>query len=258
MFVCVTSAVNIAFGSGMRFSSVDACFSKHSMYRQGYLHVLTTRDGNNKMLPLAWAYCETESGDTYTWFAKQCHDAGLGRYLNKKSVVFSDRKKGVDKFFETFRAYHGQCFKHIIENCKDHCKGTGTTFNEEMAWNMRSANTKHEFEVWAQKIRATCPAAAHYFTTQVDHEHAYQYALNEKGVATHGFKTSQIVECTNAVFVPASHLAPYRGNNEFLAWMGKRYGERLDTITKWIDDKNHILTPFTHNEFIIQVCVLLL
>ena len=49
----------------------------------------TSGDGNNRILPLAWAVCETESKDTYAWFAQQCYDAGLGRYLNGKSVVFS-------------------------------------------------------------------------------------------------------------------------------------------------------------------------
>ena len=78
---------------------------------------------------------------------------------------------------------------------------------------MRSADTKHEIEDWVRKISSTCPLGAQYFVTSVDHQHAYQYALNEKGVATHGFKTSQIVECANGVFVPARAHTPYRANN---------------------------------------------
>lgn len=253
MFVCVASALNIAYGSGMKFSAVDACYSRHSMYRQGYLHLLTTRDGNNKVLPLAWAWCETESGPTYEWFAAQCVAAGLGRYLNGKSVIFTDRCKGVNKFFDSFQAYHGHCFQHIMENCKKHLKGTGTTIADEMAWNMRNADTKPEFDKWVEMIRLTCPAAAHYFLTKVEHEHAYQYALNEKGVATHGFKTSQITECLNGVFVEARTQTPYRGNNMVLRWIGKEYENRLVTITKWIVEGKHILTPYAHKEFDIQV-----
>ena len=252
MFVSVASALHIAFGCGMRFSAVDACFSKHSMYRQGYLHLLTTRDGNNRVLPLAWAWCETESGDTYNWFAQQCYEAGLGRYLNKNSVVFSDRMKGVNEFFGWFEAYHGHCFQHIIGNAKAHCRGTGTTFADELAWNMRHAHTKHAFDVHLAAIRVSSPAAAHYFETQVEHERAYQYALNDKHVATHGFKTSQIVECTNGVFVEARQHTPYRANNMILSWMGKQYDERLLEITKWLD-KSHLLTPYAHREFSIQV-----
>ena len=252
MFISVASALNIAFGCGMRFSAVDACYSRHSMYRQGYLHLLTTKDGNNKCLTLAWAWCETESADTYTWFAQQCWDAGLHRYLNEHSVVFSDRQKGIDSFFERFRAYHGHCFNHIITNAKTHCKGSGTTFSDEMAWNMRNAPTKAQFERHLQVIRDICPQGAHYFDTMVDHDHAYQYRFNENKVATKGFKTSQIVECQNGVYIPARLHAPYRSNNMILADIGKEYDLRLETITKWLE-QGHILTPWAHHQFQMQV-----
>ena len=252
IFVSVASALNIAFGTGMRFSAVDACYSRHSMYRQGYLHLLTTRDGNNKVLPLVWAFCETESADTYEWFAQQCIAAGLGRYLNNKSVVFSDRMKGIDAFFEAFQAYHGHCFKHIIENAKQHCKGTGLTFPDALAWAMRNANTKPEFEAVLASIRTICPPAALYFNTKVVHEHAYQYALNDNKVATHGFKTSQIVECANGVFVKARLHTPYRANNMILGWIGKKYDERLRKISAWME-QGHLLTPYAHKMFAIQV-----
>ena len=72
MFVSVGTAIQVAYGIGMKFSAVDAAFSKHTIYHDGYFHLLTTRDGNNRVLPLAWALCETESGDTYEWFAEKC------------------------------------------------------------------------------------------------------------------------------------------------------------------------------------------
>ena len=125
----------------MRFSAVDASFSKHTIWRDGYFHLLTTRDGDNRMLPLAWALCETESGDTYKWFAEKCTEAGLSRYLNNASIIFSDRQKGLHKFHEAYRSFVGSCFKHIIENCRKHIKGTGYTFPESMEWVLQSAPT---------------------------------------------------------------------------------------------------------------------
>ena len=44
--------LHIAFGCGVRFSVVDAAFSKYTVYREGYLHLLTTRYGNNKTIAL--------------------------------------------------------------------------------------------------------------------------------------------------------------------------------------------------------------
>ena len=108
--------IQVAYGIGMKFSAVDAAFMKHTIYREGFLHLLTTRDGDNKVCPLAWAMCETESGDTYSWFAQKCHEAGLSRYLNRGSVVFSDRQKGIEKFPESFTAFNcGYLANHWVD-----------------------------------------------------------------------------------------------------------------------------------------------
>ena len=160
--------------------------------------------------------------------------------------------KGLPAFFERFNAAQGQCFKHIIENCRKHIHGTGRTFDDKLAWSMRNAPTEDGFLAGLQVIRAQCPAAAHYFATRVDHSKAYQYALNAKGVATHGFKTSQIVECVNGVFTEARHHAPYRFNNHVLAWLGNQFDKRLKEITKWVND-GHLLTPYAHRLFRLQV-----
>ena len=71
---------HVAYGCGMKVSAVDAAFSKHSVYREGYLHLLTTKDGDNKTIALAWAICETESGDTYDYFLL-LHQVPRGRFV---------------------------------------------------------------------------------------------------------------------------------------------------------------------------------
>ena len=58
----------------MKFAAVDAAFSKHTVYRDGQLHLLTTRDGDNKTIVLAWVICGTESSATYEYFATKCHE----------------------------------------------------------------------------------------------------------------------------------------------------------------------------------------
>ena len=251
-FVSLASALNIAFGCGMRFSAVDACYSRHSVFRDGYMHVLVTMDGNNHILPLAWAVCETESSDTYSWFAQQCHDAGIGRYLNAKSVVYSDRQKGVERFFGKFSAYHCHCFQHIIDNCRKHIKGSGTKFEDKTAWYMRNADSYRGFLHHLQAIQAVCPMAANYFRSKVNHQRTYQYAINQRNIATHGKKTSQSVESTNAVFVNARHHTPYRQSNIVLAWVGNQYDKHLKEINKWLEGQ-HILTPYAAKLFRIQV-----
>lgn len=252
MFVAPGPAIQVAYGIGMKFSAVDAAFSKHTVYRDGQFHLLTTRDGNNRVLPLAWALCETESGATYEWFAEKCKEAGLGRYLNNASIIFSDRQKGIGKFHEVFRSFVGSCFKHIIENCKKSISGTGFTFQESMAWALQACPTRAEYEEQLAALARICAPAARYFDEQVIHKHVYQYKFNQHKVANQTFKTSQIVECSNGTFVLARYEAPYRFNNHVLRWIGNAFTERLEEIDKWIK-KGHLLTPYAHKEWAIQV-----
>ena len=238
------------------FNAVDAAFSKHPIYRQGYLHLLTTRDGNNRVVVLCWALCETESGDTYTWFAEQCHDAGLTTYLNK-GIIYSDRQKGINKFHEKFAAWVGRCFKHIIGNARDHVRGTGQTFEDSTAWELQRAPTESAFKAVLKKLRKESPLASKYFDKECEpHDTVYQYAMNEKKVPTHEWKTSQIVECANGVFVPAREMHPYYCNCKILEWQGNKLREYHLDMVKWA--QKHPLTPYATNLFKIQVRALLI
>ena len=250
-FVSIAATIHIAHGVGMRFSAVDAAFSKHTIYRQGYLHLLTTRDGNNKIMVLAWAMCETESGDTYEWFAQQCHDAGISSYLNR-GIIYSDRQKGINKFHDKFAAFVGRCYKHIIDNARDHVRGSGQTFQEATAWELQRAPTEVAFKAVLRKMKKESPLAAKYFDTETKpHDTVYEYAQVEKRVPTHGFKTSQIVECHNGVFVDARFDHPYYLNTEILEWQGNKLTEYYLEMREWA--KKHPLTPYAYKLFQIQV-----
>ena len=231
---------------------MDAAFSKHSKYRDGYMHLLTTRDGNNKLLVLAVAMCETESGPTYEWFAQQCTAAGLGRYLNKDAVIFSDRQKGIEWFHKAFASKVGRCFNHIIGNCRKHLKGSGQTFETSTAWQVQKAKTETEYQVCLDALRAQSPMAARYFAAIEKPEQVYQYLLNELRVPTHGHKTNNIVECGNGVFVTARHYTPYRLLGKIIGWQGAQFYQRQKELHKWIS-KGHFLTEYAYGKFQIQL-----
>ena len=257
-FVSLAHAINVAFGVGMKVSAVDACHSKHVQYLDGRLHILMTYDGNNQILPMAWMWAETESGDTYEWFAEQCLASGCARYLNKASVVFSDRQKGIDKFTDAFHAVALKCFWHVLKNCKENIKGCGKTFDVTLTWELQRAPTRQAFVDTLQLLKAQCPSAARYLDDQ-DHDSMYQYAFNEKGYGTHNFKasthsfsTSQGAEATNWAFEGARYLSPYRSNCWILRWMGEHLSDRLRAMESWIE-KGHELTPYAYNLWDIQV-----
>jgi len=243
---------HIAYGCGMKFSAVDAAFSKHPVYRDGMLHLLTTRDGDNKTIVLAWAICETESAETYKYFATKCHEAGLSRYLSSAGIIFSDRQKGIKSFHDKFTSKIGRCFHHIIGNCNTHLKGTGQTFKVESAWALQRASTEAAYKLALRRVKRESPLAAKYFDDIKPHHEVYQYALNAKGIATHGFKTSQIVESMNGVFEKVRWDAPYRINAKILKWQGEQLEIRRKSITKWIE-AGHPITKYAMRLFEVQV-----
>jgi len=251
-FISLGPMLNIAYGCGMRFAAVDAAFSKHTVYRDGQLHLLTTRDGDNKTIVLAWAICETESKATYEYFATKCHEAGVTRYLSAAAIIFSDRQKGIKRFHAKFPSKIGRCFKHIIENCQKKIYGKGQSFTQSSAWALQRAPTEAEYKLALAKLTCECPLAAQYFDDIEPHVEVYQYAMNAAGIASHNFKTSQIVEGLNGVFVTAREHAPYRLNAKILKWMGEQIDERLQNITKWID-QGHLITKYANQLFAVQV-----
>ena len=139
MFVGVGTTIAITYACGMHFSVVDGTFIKHLKFRNGKALILTTRDGNNNVLVLAWLICLTEDGDNYEYFARMCVDVGLGRYLNKAhSILYSDRGKGVPSFGRLFPGCLAAfCFRHIIGNIFKHLHrtpGARKSFNIKLAW----------------------------------------------------------------------------------------------------------------------------
>lgn len=236
----------------MKFSAVDAAFSKHPVYRDGMPHLLTTRDGDNKTIVLAWAICETESGDTYEYFATRCHEAGLSRYLSRSGIIFSDRQKGIKQFHEKFTSKIGRCFQHIIGNCQKHLVGSNQTFTVQTAWALQRAPTEAAYKLALQKLHDESPLAAKYLDDIKPHSEVFQYAMNAAGIATHGFKTNQIVESMNGIFVEARRDAPYRLNAKILKWMGEQLETWLKNITRWIEAGPPI-TKYSKQLFEVQV-----
>ena len=85
MFVGVVAPAQMALKAGINFSGVDGTFFRNSMFKNKLVMLqLTTRDGNNHIMPLAWCICKKENADNYRYFAKHCEEVKcrlLGMYL---------------------------------------------------------------------------------------------------------------------------------------------------------------------------------
>ena len=92
MFVGVAAAAEMALKTGINFSGVDGTFFKNSVFKDKLVLLqLTTRDGNNQIMPLAWCICKKENSDNYHYFAEQCEKVKYLHHFTGQSVCFSDK-----------------------------------------------------------------------------------------------------------------------------------------------------------------------
>lgn len=92
--------------------SLEGCFLK-SFYK-GQLLVAMAKDGNNQMLPLAWAVVEKENKNSWTVFLKCIRDVGLGE--GGGLTLTTDMQKGLYVTIEEVlpQCEHRKCARHIF------------------------------------------------------------------------------------------------------------------------------------------------
>ncbi|XP_049378195.1 uncharacterized protein LOC125842973 [Solanum stenotomum] len=101
--------------SPLRCIGFDGCFLKG--VSRGQLLVAVCKDGNNQMLPLAWAVVEVENTFTWKWFIKLVrHDLELGD--GTELTTITDMQKGLDKAIQDLlpNAEQRMCARHVLAN----------------------------------------------------------------------------------------------------------------------------------------------
>ncbi|XP_059287011.1 uncharacterized protein LOC132040395 [Lycium ferocissimum] len=118
-FYMCFDALKKAFLACRKCIGLDGCFLKGVC--KGQLLVAVCRDGNNQMLPLAWAVVEYENKHTWTWFIKCLReDFALGDGADL--TLITDMQKGLFVAIQDLlpAAEHRKCARHILANfCKD-------------------------------------------------------------------------------------------------------------------------------------------
>ncbi|XP_010507263.1 PREDICTED: uncharacterized protein LOC104783859 [Camelina sativa] len=84
-------------------------------------HVLAAvgRDGDNRIVPLAWTVVEIENDDNWDWLLRHLC-ASLGLVTMTHLALISDKQSGLVKAISNIlpHAEHRQCAKHIMDNWK--------------------------------------------------------------------------------------------------------------------------------------------
>ncbi|RYR59868.1 hypothetical protein Ahy_A05g025833 [Arachis hypogaea] len=158
------------------------------LYRKykGCLLVAVSQDGNNNIVPIAFAIVEVTRD-------------GVG--------LISDRHESINAAVERSngawsppRAFHMFCIRHIESNFFRKFKAS---YLQKLVVNIGYSRMVHEYEVRYQRLREWGEA----YTNWLDRIPREQYALAFDGGYRWGHMTTNLVECINSVLKGARNLS---------------------------------------------------
>ncbi|XP_065629548.1 uncharacterized protein LOC136067505 [Quercus suber] len=129
----------------------------YGKYR-GVLLIAMATDANNKVLPLAFAVVDKESGPSWRWFL-ECLRNALGDVIADKDIcIISDRHKGIQNAIANWprdddgrvRVVHRYCLRHVASNFNTHFQDATL---KSLALQAGYATQETKFELYMQPIK---------------------------------------------------------------------------------------------------------
>ena len=197
--------------------------------------MLSTRDGNNHILTIAWVICLSENADNWRWFGSRWVRFGARKYLNLAgSVIIHDRQKGIPYFIRFFSAYDLWCFLHIIKNLYRHIRGKKRA-KYNLLWALQKAPTEQDYFEVLKKIHATSQEAAEWLNNTLDHGKVFKYEMYKHKVRTSGHRCSNVQEIKNGVLKTKGLRAENPGmfNKRLVDEIGKNFQAWRKEAEKW-------------------------
>ncbi|XP_065615701.1 uncharacterized protein LOC136061628 [Quercus suber] len=115
-------------------------------------------DANNKVLPLAFAVVDKESGPSWRWFL-ECLKNALGDVIADKDIcIISDRHKGIQNAIANWprdddgrvRVVHRYCLRHVASNFNTHFQDATL---KSLVLQAGYATQEAKFELYMQPIK---------------------------------------------------------------------------------------------------------
>ncbi|XP_052114264.1 uncharacterized protein LOC107479457 [Arachis duranensis] len=170
---------------------------------KGCLLVAVSQDGNNNIVPIAFAIVESETSDACYFFL-----SNLRRHVVTRDGVglISDRHDSISSAVERSngawsppRAFHMFCIRHIESNFLRKFKAP---YLQKLIVNIGYSRTVHEFQLLYGRLHERGEA----YTRWLDRIPREQYALAFDGGYRWGHMTTNLVECINSVLKGARNL----------------------------------------------------
>nr|XP_025703107.1 uncharacterized protein LOC112803867 [Arachis hypogaea] len=170
---------------------------------KGCLLVAVSQDGNNNIVPIAFAIVEGETSDAWHFFLSNLRQHVVTR--DGVSLI-SDRHESINTAVERSngawsppRAFHMFCIRHIESNFLRKFKAP---YLQKLVVNIGYSRTVREYEVRYQRLRERGEA----YTNWLNRIPREQYALAFDGGYRWGHMTTNLVECINSVLKSARNL----------------------------------------------------
>ncbi|RYQ82968.1 hypothetical protein Ahy_B10g101577 [Arachis hypogaea] len=170
---------------------------------KGCLLVAVSQDGNNNIVPIAFAIVEGETSDAWHFFL-----SNLRQHVVTRDGVglISDRHESINSAVERSngawsppRAFHMFCIRHIKSNFLRKFKAP---YLQKLVVNIGYSRMVREYDVRYQRLRDRGEA----YTNWLDRIPREQYALAFDGGYRWGHMTTNLVECINSVLKGARNL----------------------------------------------------
>ncbi|XP_057720291.1 uncharacterized protein LOC130934771 [Arachis stenosperma] len=172
---------------------------RHLMKRCQYV----SQDGNNNIVPIAFAIVEGETSDAWHFFL-----SNLRQHVVTRDGVglISDRHESINAAVERSngawsppRAFHMFCIRHIESNFLRKFKAP---YLQKLVVNIGYSRTVREYEVRYERLLERGEA----YTNWLNRIPREQYALAFDGGYRWGHMTTNLVECINSVLKGARNL----------------------------------------------------
>ncbi|CAE6119769.1 unnamed protein product [Arabidopsis arenosa] len=134
---------------------IDGAFLKWDV--KGHLLAATRRDGDNRIVPIAWAVVEIENDDNWDWFLKML-STSLELQDGRNVAIISDKQSGLVKAIQTVipQAEHRQCARHIMDNWK---RSSHDMDLQRLFWKIARSYTEGEFTSHMIELQRYNPSA---------------------------------------------------------------------------------------------------
>jgi len=149
IYVCL-EACKAAFAYTCRpLIGLDACFLKAQ--HGGQLMAAVGKDGNNQMIPIAYAVVEAETRDSWQWFLNLLLE-DLNSIQQRDWGFISDQQKGLEIAIQNISGdvEHGFCVNHLYANWKKNHPGAEM---KEILWLAARATTVPDWQRAMQRMK---------------------------------------------------------------------------------------------------------